>query len=92
MPQLPAYRFGQPIGWVRIPERQGFGWILRLPTSERTSVSAPVRVQTKDRGWTQFFYVELDGLTAWQLDQLMAQRLLEIAAPANDQHAASAAA
>ncbi len=81
MPKLPAYRSNQLTGWVSIPEKQGFGWVLRLTLSNRLSVSVPVRVKTQDRGWTQFFYAELDGLTPWQLDQLEARRILQPAQP-----------
>jgi hypothetical protein len=77
MPKLPAYRFNTMIGWVQIPENQGFGWGLKLRMSERTIVTVPVRVQTRDRGWTQFFFAELDCLSQWQLDQLVFNQVIE---------------
>ncbi|MBL9065710.1 MAG: hypothetical protein JNN10_05405 [Sphingopyxis sp.] len=76
MPKLLAYRFKQPLGWVQIPETMGFGWGLQLRLSERSSVTVPVRVQTRDRGWTQFFYAELDCLSEWQVDQLVFNKVL----------------
>lgn len=85
MPKLPAYRFNAMIGWVQIPENQGFGWGLKLRMSERASVTVPVRVQTKDRGWTQYFYAELDCLSQWQVDQLVFSQALQ---PISDQAAA----
>lgn len=77
MPKLPAYRANEFAGWIRVPENLGFGWVLRIPVTSRASVTFPVRVRTQDRGWTQFFFAELDGLASWQLDELVANDILE---------------
>lgn len=76
MPKLAAYRSKAFTGWIRVPEDQGFGWVLRLSITHRSSVTVPVRVLTKDRGWTQLFFADLDGLTQSQLEQLVANDIL----------------
>lgn len=82
MPKLPAHKSNQLTGWIRVPANQAFGWTLRLCITQKSSVTVPVRVLTKDRGWTQYYFAELDGLTQAQLDQLVANEILE---PTQDQ-------
>lgn len=77
MPKLAAYKSKEFAGWIRVPDNQAFGWVLRLNISHRSSVTVPVRVLTKDRGWTQYFFAELDGLTTSQLELLVANDFLE---------------
>ncbi|GAN00481.1 hypothetical protein U91I_04147 [alpha proteobacterium U9-1i] len=64
-----------------MPEHENFGWALRLQLAPHSSVTVPVRVQTRDRGWTQYFFADLDSLSQAQLDQLAANDLFE---PAQD--------
>jgi hypothetical protein len=76
MPKLPAYRANELAGWIQVPANEGFGWTLRLRISQRSSVTVPIRVLTKDRGWTQIYFAELDGLAQSQLDELVANQIL----------------
>lgn len=77
MPKLMAHKSNQPAGWIRVPENLSFGWALRLPLEAHLSVTVPVRVHTRDRGWTQYFYADLDGLTQSQLNALVANNMFE---------------
>lgn len=85
MPKIPAHRSNQQVGWVNVPAKQTFDWTLRLATAPGMSVTVPVRVMTKDRGWTQYYYADLEFLSQYQIELLAANRLFE---PAREQDAA----
>ncbi len=78
MPKIAARIDAQRTGWVRVPENRSFDWALRLEITPRSTVTVPVRVLTKDRGWTQYFFADLAGLTTAQLEQLVANNTLEL--------------
>lgn len=78
MPKLPARRGDQPCGWVNVPDDQNFNWFLRLHTTPKTSVTVPVRVLTQNRGWTQYFFADLTGLTQAQVNELVASNVLAL--------------
>lgn len=77
MPKLSARRGNRQAGWIKVPEQQGFGWSLRLFYGPKSSVTVPIRVHTADRGWTQYFFAELDSLTETQLEMLAANQIFE---------------
>lgn len=77
MPRLAAHKANQFAGWIQVPEHQGFAWILRLTVTPRISVTLPIRVHTQDKGWTQHFYAELDGLAAWQIEAMIANNIYD---------------
>jgi hypothetical protein len=77
MAKLMAHKSNQPVGWIQVPENQNFGWALRLPLATHLTITVPVRVHTRDRGWTQYYFAELDGLTQAQLDALVANNMYE---------------
>lgn len=77
MPRLAAHRANQFAGWIHVPEHQGFAWVLRLTVTPRISVTLPIRVHTQDKGWTQYFFAELDGLAAWQIEAMIANNLFD---------------
>lgn len=78
MTKIPARIDDQRTGWVRVPANRSFDWALRLEITPRTTVTVPVRVHTRDRGWTQYFFADLAGLNASQLEQLVANNTLEL--------------
>lgn len=85
MPRISAHRGNRRIGWVNIPPNRTFDWTLRLQTAPGESVTVPIRVMTKDRGWTQYYYADLDCISSYQLDLLTVNRQFE---PLREQDAA----
>ncbi|MET0181350.1 MAG: hypothetical protein ABW199_00540 [Caulobacterales bacterium] len=78
MTRLPAHKASEQLGWVLVPEDQHFSWFLRLQTTDKTSVTVPIKVLTKNRGWTQYFFADFDGLTSSQIEQLLANNVLSL--------------
>lgn len=85
MARIEAHRNGRKAGWIHIPPNRTFDWTLRLQTAPGESVTVPIRVMTKDRGWTQYYYADLTVLSQYQIDLLTANRQFE---PTREQDAA----
>ncbi len=78
MTMIEARKNKTAIGRVRVPHNQNFSWTLRLYMSSEASVTVPIRTAILDRGWTQYFFADLDALAPSQISLLARSGVLEL--------------